>query len=309
MTRTTRSTAGVLAVVLASISWTCGGHKPGAATGIEVPGDVDTILERADTLWKYGDRVKAFEYLGHAVDTVGQDPRLLERYNDLAVALERYEVALDTALRLEEADTRKSPWNQLKIAEALLHLNRPDEALPYIERAVAERSFKRYVVFDLEIYDPLRGHERFQRCAELAKSNISIGSTVPDFTVHTLDRHSIPLRSLAGKVVLIDFWATWCRPCVKELPNLLALYSEHSREGLEIVGLSLDADRETVLNYVSENAIAWPICHLEGGWQSTIVEHYGVNALPELWLYDRNGVLRHYNLRGEELRHAIEELL
>jgi len=309
MTRATRATSGVLAVVLVSVSWSCGGHKPGASTAIEVPADVDAVLEKADALWKSGDRARAFEYIGQAVDKIGEDPKLLERFNDLAFALRRHEAALDTALRLEKADPRKSPWNQLKIAEALLHLNRPDDALPYIECAVTERSFKRYAIFDLEIYDPLRKRERFQRCVELAKSNISIGSPLPDLTVQTLDGRGIPLRSLAGTVVLIDFWATWCRPCVKELPNLQALYSEHSREGFEIVGLSLDADRETVAKYVDEKAIAWPVCHLEGGWQSTVVGQYGVNALPELWLYDRSGVLRHYNLRGEELRRAVEELL
>jgi thiol-disulfide isomerase/thioredoxin len=309
MTRAIRSTSGVLVALLVSISLTCGGHKPGAATSIEVPGDVDAILERCDALWRHGDRVPAFEYIGHAVDKVGEDPRLLERYNDLAVALRRYEVALDTALRLEEADTRKSPWNQLKIAEALLHLDRPDEALPYIERAVTERSFRRHAVLELDIYDPLRKNERFKHCVALAKSNVGIGSPMPDLTVRTLDGRSIPLRSLAGKVVLIDFWATWCRPCIKELPNLRAAYAEHSDEGFEIVSLSLDAELATAVSYVKTNAMPWPIVHLKDGWQSTIVAYYGVNALPDLWLYDRNGTLRYYNLRGEELHHAIEELL
>jgi thiol-disulfide isomerase/thioredoxin len=309
MTPTQRSLLVPIAAIFVTIACACRGRGHNAAATKEIPNDVDAILETTNDLWNRGNLVPAFEYISRAVTKVGDDPRLLECYNDLAVACKRHEVALDTALRLEQVDSRKSPWNQLKIAEALLHLDRPDEAIPYIERAVNERSFRRWSVFDSDIYDPLRKRERFQRCIEHAKSNIGIGSQMPDLTVRTLDGRTIPLRSLAGKVVLIDFWATWCQPCVKELPNLHALYSEHSGEAFEIVGLSLDAKLESASRYVKEKRIPWPICHLEQGWKDPVVTLYGVNALPDLWLYDRTGTLRHYNVRGEALRHALEALL
>jgi len=308
-TSSTASMSALTVVTIVAITCACCGREPTVAANLAVPDDVEAVLEQVDALCARGENDVALEYVERAVGKLGDDTRLLERYNDLAFGLEKWDVALATARRLDRADTRQSPWNQLKAAEALLKLGRSDEALTCIETAVNERSFKRYQVFDHEVYDPVRGDGRFLRCVAAAKANIGIGATMPDFTVTTLDGRQIPLRSLAGKVVLVDFWATWCRPCVKELPNLQALYAKHSNEGFEIVGLSLDSAPATVDRYVEEKGIAWPICYLDQGWKDPIVTGYGVNALPSMWLYDRTGTLRFYNQRGAALRDAVEAIL
>lgn len=288
---------------------TAAGVADSVAARLEISDDVAVLAERADALIREKKYALALEYLKHGIERVGEEPELLERLNDLAAYLGHFHLALDTALRLENAATRVSPWNQLKIAEALLHLGRAEEALPYIECAVFKRNFKRYGVFDGAIYDPLRENARFQRCVKVTRDNVGIGSTLPDLTFFTLEGHELDLRSLAGKVVVIDFWATWCRPCVRELPSIKALYSEYSGRGLEVVGLSLDVTAEVLVAYVDEKSISWPVSHLQEGWKSQAVTRYGVNALPSLWIYDRTGTLRYYNLRGDELRRAIESLL
>lgn len=285
------------------------GLTDSAAVSTELSDDVAVLIERADALIRSKSYDAALEYLERGLERVGDQPDLLERLNDLAAYLGQYDLALDAALRLEAAASRVSPWNQLKIAEALLHLGRVEEALPYIQCAVFERGFKRFKVFDGAVYDPLRENDEFQRCVAATHDNVGIGNSLPDLTFRTLQGEELKLRSLTGKVVVVDFWATWCKPCIKELPNLKASYSEYSSSGLEVVGLSLDSDAEVVASYVADKSVPWPVVHLREGWKSQVVTQYGVNALPSTWVYDRQGTLRHYNLRGDELRRAIESLL
>lgn len=285
------------------------GLTDSAAVSTELSDDVTILIERADALIRSKSYGAALEYLERGLERVGDQPDLLERLNDLAAYLGHYDLALDAALRLEAAASRVSPWNQLKIAEALLHLGRAEEALPYIQCAVFERGFKRFKVFDGAVYDPLRENDEFQRCVAATMENIGIGNSLPDLTFRTLEGKELKLRSLMGKVVVVDFWATWCRPCIMELPNLKALYSEYSSRGLEVVGLSLDNNAEVVASFVADKSVQWPVIHLRDGWKSQVVTQYDVNALPSTWIYDRHGTLRHYNLRGDELRQAIESLL
>lgn len=288
---------------------TGGGVDDSIAASMELSDDVAVLTERADALIREKKYGLALEYLKHGIERVGDQPDLLERLNDLAVHLGNFDLALDTALRLESAASRASPWNQLKIAEALLHLGRAEEALPYIECAVFTRGFKRFGVFDGAVYDPLRENDSFQRCVAGTRDNVGIGNPLPDLTFHTLGGKELELRSLTGKVVVVDFWATWCGPCARELPNLKALYSEYSSNGLEVVGLSLDSSAGVLAAYVADKSIPWPVSHLQDGWKSQAVAQYGVNALPSLWIYDRRGTLRYYNLRGDELRRAIDSLI
>jgi thiol-disulfide isomerase/thioredoxin len=283
-------------------------NRPATVTA-EPGDDVHTIASRAYDLARNHEYEKACAHLDRAITVFGDAPVLLECYNDVANWTDQHDLALDTALRLEVAAERKSPWNLLKIAEALLKLGRPAEALDYVERAVDERSFKRYGVFSGTVYDPLRDNPRFIACVRRAEEGIGLGSPMRDVTVETVNGKEIPLRSLAGRVVLLDFWATWCAPCRRELPNLKALHDRYAGEGFEIIGVSLDEEAGVVLDYVDRNGIPWPVCHPPGGWQSAVVERYGVNALPSLWLYDRSLILRHYNLRGEELADAVAGLM
>ena len=163
------------ALAVAALVWACGGRAPAPGVSVEVPGDVETVIQQLDLMCGQKQYEVAFTYVERALTTLGDDPALLRRYNDLAFYLERYEEALEAARRLDRADAGRSPWTQLKAAEALLKLGRPDEAVACIEVAVNERGFQRYEVFAGELYDPLRGDERFQRCVEAARGNVELG--------------------------------------------------------------------------------------------------------------------------------------
>ena len=126
-----------------------------------------------------------------------------------------------------------------------------------------------------------------------------------------LDGTPFNQASLAGKVVLVDFWATWCGPCVAEIPNMLEQYAKYHDKGFEIVGVSLDEDRDALVQFVGEKKIPWPVLFekSEGeGWQHPLATHYGITGIPQLILIGRDGNVITLNARGEKLGEKLAEL-
>lgn len=118
-------------------------------------------------------------------------------------------------------------------------------------------------------------------------------------------------KSLAGKVVLVDFWATWCGPCVAEIPNVLEQYQKYHDKGFEVVGISLDEDRETLEKFVAEQKIPWPILFEKPGgegWRHPLATFYGISGIPTVILIGRDGNVVTLNARGEKLGEALDKL-
>jgi thiol-disulfide isomerase/thioredoxin len=113
-----------------------------------------------------------------------------------------------------------------------------------------------------------------------------------------VDDREVDISKLKGKVVLIDFWATWCGPCVAELPNVKKAYEELHDEGFEIVGVSFDEDCDALKKFVAKNKMAWPQFCDGGGWNNSINKEFGIRAIPAMYLIDRKGVLRDMNARA-----------
>lgn len=112
-----------------------------------------------------------------------------------------------------------------------------------------------------------------------------------------------------GKVVLLDFWATWCDSCREEMPELIKIYGEFKTKGFEIIGISLDSSEVKLKEYIKQNNLEWKMSCSGQIWNDPTVVRYGVNSIPSLWLIDKKGFLRSFDLKGEELRKAIIELL
>jgi len=130
-----------------------------------------------------------------------------------------------------------------------------------------------------------------------------------ELKVPTTDGNTIDFAKLRGKVVLIDFWASWCGPCVAELPNVVKTYEALHARGFEIVGISLDQDRDAMDRMLKKHNAAWSQ-HFDGtGWKNQFAQQFGVTGIPSTWLFDKKGVLRETELRGEELQAAVEKLL
>ena len=251
----------------------------------------------------------AVDNLDKLAELEGETEKILEFKYDFLIRLEKYQAALDIIPNLESVCVRESPWHCLKAAEAHLQLGNHEDALAWIEKAVNERAFRRVGVFDLPAYDPLREETRFTRCVEKARENIGLGKPLPDFTVTLLTGESLTLSDLRGKVVLVDFWSTNCPPCVKEMPALKNLYAKYHPQGFEIIGISLDVDLEKLTAFVRENDLRWKIVCSGKSLLDETVQLYKVNAQPSLWLIDREGILRYFDVRGESLEQAIRALL
>ena len=123
-----------------------------------------------------------------------------------------------------------------------------------------------------------------------------------------VDGRQVDLGKLKGKVVLIDFWATWCGPCIAELPNVKKTYAKYHEKGFEIVGVSLDQSKDKLTDFVKENDMPWPQ-HFDGlGWKNEFAVMYGIQGIPAMWLVDKDGNLVDMKARSG-LDAKVEKLL
>ncbi len=130
------------------------------------------------------------------------------------------------------------------------------------------------------------------RVAEEAKGRLKQKEVTKkpfDLKFTAVDGTEIDLTKMRGKVVLIDFWATWCGPCMGEVPHVVETYKKHHNDGFEIVGISLDQDKEKLLSVTKEKGMVWPQYFDGKGWQNAISSSYGIESIPAMWLVNKKG--------------------
>jgi len=137
----------------------------------------------------------------------------------------------------------------------------------------------------------------------------AIGASAPDIALTDPEGKVRKLSSLKGKVVLIDFWASWCGPCRKENPNVVAMYNKYHEKGFEIYSVSLDKERSSWLTAIAKDKLVWPdhVSDLKY-WKSAGAAAYGVTSIPFTVLVDKKGKIVAKKLRGEELENKVKEL-
>ncbi len=137
----------------------------------------------------------------------------------------------------------------------------------------------------------------------------AVGSLAPEIALTDPDGKIRKLSSLKGKVVLIDFWASWCGPCRKENPNVVNIYGKYHDKGFEVYSVSLDKDRASWLAAITKDNLSWPnhVSDLKY-WKSEGAATYGVTSIPATFLIDKKGKIVAKKLRGEELENKVKEL-
>lgn len=148
------------------------------------------------------------------------------------------------------------------------------------------------------------------------KTGTNIGDKAIDLAFSTPEGKTLALSSLKGKIVLLDFWASWCGPCRMENPNLVAAYKKYKdtkfkkAKGFTIYSVSLDQNREAWLKAIAKDGLEWKN-HVSdlGGWNSKPAAIYGVGSIPMSYLLDENGVIIGKHLGGAALDRALEQLL
>lgn len=149
-----------------------------------------------------------------------------------------------------------------------------------------------------------------QEAGKNAEAATAIGAVAPDLAFTSPDGKVIKLSDLRGQIVLVDFWASWCRPCRMENPNVVAAYKKFKDKGFTIYSVSLDQDAAKWKGAIQQDGLAWPnhVSDLKG-WQSQAAMMYGVQGIPAQFLLDKDGKIVAKNLRGEQLEEKLAELL
>ena len=169
------------------------------------------------------------------------------------------------------------------------------EAHPYFERVVA---------LEADSADVAESEGFLYQFEHLA-----VGMEAPDFIAQSLAGDTLRLSDLRGRVVLLDFWATWCSPCLPEIPHLIEAYSMYRAQGFVIVGVSHDWEQEALVSMVEDKDMAWPHIWEPSREEGELARRYNVRWLPRSFLIDREGRIVAKDLRGEAVAEAVAKLL
>jgi len=142
---------------------------------------------------------------------------------------------------------------------------------------------------------------------EMSIDRPSPGETM-DISFTAIDGREISLSSMTGQVVLVDFWATWCGPCIHAMPALKKLYEEYQSKGFEIIGISLDNDEQKLDEYIKQEGIAWPQYFDGKGWENELAVRFGIDSIPSTYLIGKDGTIEAINATEEELAELVARL-
>lgn len=144
----------------------------------------------------------------------------------------------------------------------------------------------------------------------MAAKRTAIGQPAPDFTADDPEGKPVTLSAYArGRIVLVDFWASWCAPCRAENPNVLKAYRQYQSKGFTVLGVSLDDSKEPWIKAIANDQLPWGQVSDLRGWSSGIAAAYGIHAIPMNFLLDRKGRIIAKGLRREELEHQVAACL
>lgn len=197
----------------------------------------------------------------------------------------------------------------LPLIQSELERGDPEQAFLYFEE-MADSGYRGFhQLKHNDMYRPLRQRKDFAEVMKTIALNTGIGSEARDFTTTLTDGRPFTLSEQTGKVIMVDFWSINCPPCIEELPKLKKIYADNKEKGFEIISINLDEDKEKLDAFLEENPLPWKRVFSGQGWRDGVAQLYEVNWIPSIWLVDRKGILRYYDVRGDDLKTAIEELV
>lgn len=137
----------------------------------------------------------------------------------------------------------------------------------------------------------------------------NVGQLAPEISLPDAKGNTVSLSSFKGKIVLIDFWASWCRPCREANPQLVNLYKKYKANGFEVFGVSIDNKKSAWIKAIKQDKITYSQVIDPDGWNSKVAAKYGVESIPSSFLLNKKGVVVAIDLEGKNLEAIIKELL
>jgi peroxiredoxin len=261
------------------------------------------LLKKVEQLYQNKDYSKALEVIDKSLTGFSEPDKLLAVKSNILSKIKELEESLKKAIKRAEAMKPESGIRSLFytiIASICLKLNDTEQAFKWLNKAV-DQGFLSYGRLYHDKFKLLHKDKRFDQLVEKIKSNIGIGKPAKDFTIELITGEKFTLAKQKGKVILVDFWATWCKPCVEEIHHLKEFYPQYKDKGFEIIGINLDSNKKHVEDYIAKENIKWKIAFSGDAWKDAAARSYNVKLIPSYWLIDRNGILRDFG------RHLIKE--
>ena len=207
---------------------------------------------------------------------------------------------------------QESEKNNQKLKDLLL-ANKDDIAvLMFLDNFPREKNAALHNEVVMALYAKYPDHQLVKERYAIETSPATattVGAIAPDLAFPDPDGNIRKLSDLRGKVVLLDFWASWCRPCRGENPHVVAMYQKYHNKGFEVFSVSLDRDKESWKRAIAADGLVWPnhVSDLKY-WSSEAARIYGVSSIPSTYLLDQNGRIIAKNLRGEALSNALKQI-
>jgi thiol-disulfide isomerase/thioredoxin len=226
--------------------------------------------------------------------------------NDQAVFIELQKASFNSAGKMNNSFSKiinENPGSLVSLAAAgQMNPEQNFELLKIVDKALSEKMpdsdyFKKF-------------HEKIEKL-----SRLSIGGSAPEISLTNTQGEMISLSSLKGNIVLVDFWASWCRPCRAENPNVVAAYNKYHKDGFEVYSVSLDGmpqqqnAKQNWIDAIQNDGLIWE-SHVSDlkGWSSSVVALYGFEGIPFTVLLDRDGNVLGKNIRGKALQEKLAEI-
>lgn len=289
--------------------------------------NINLILRDKSDLKIYGDGNKIREFC----NIIGSDES--KAFFDFSLVADKWKMKSDSAMAVLQQDPSKEKaindymqgqfMNYQQEFQNFVNSNQNSPALILALNSIdKEQNFKDYENLMLQVQKSFPNSPTVKSYFQnyLAQKQkiedemlLAPGKIAPDFEEQLAkpikNKNTLKLSDLRGKVVLIDFWASWCGPCRRENPNVVKTYEKYSKEGFTILSVSLDTDKSKWLEAIQKDNLTWAN-HVSdlGGWNSKIARLYQVSSVPFTVLIDREGKIIKTNLRGEALEGELSKI-